>query len=108
MDTIQKEIIELEKELVNIKTVQGSIKTVFGYSAGYANPDSTPLGQLDQVLELTYADGDGLILCIPNGASTVCPLPPVGNKQRFYFRILYYNEPIIFTSNREILSIEKV
>lgn len=108
VEDIQDNIIELERELLDLKTIQGVIKSAQGYSISYQHNDSSQAGQLNQVLQLNFADGSGDILCYCAGSSFAVPLKPVGNSQKVYFYMLFDGQMITFYSNREILSVVRL
>lgn len=105
---IQKNIMKMETELRDLKTIQGAIKKAPGFAGTYTHHDSTQQGKLNQIIEVTYADNNGPILSSVYGNPFAVMLQPIGNKQKIYFTMIYDNSSIVVNSNKEILSIVRI
>lgn len=104
---IQQNIEQLERELFQLKTIQGAIKSATGYTYTYTHNVSEPQEQVDVVLEVTYSSGDGEILsAIYN--NFVVPLKIENNKQKAYFRILNSGAKVVISSSRPVVSVVMV
>lgn len=106
--TIQKNIVKMETELRDLKTIQGAIKKASGFVGTYTHHDSTQQGQLNQILEITYADTNDKTLSSVYGSGFSVLLQPIGNKQHIFFVVLANNSTIAVQSNRPITSITRI
>lgn len=104
---IQDELERLEKELRDLKTIQGVIPTMNGYTYNYVHSGSGQQ-QVNVLLEVEYADGEGEIYSGCMNTMLLAPLEIIGNKQRFFYRILFDNTISTFYANRPILSVKKI
>lgn len=102
---IQDMITEAERELHDLKTIQGGIKYMTAYTMNYTNGNT---GLTNQLLEVTYDDGEEPIFSELLGSNLAAALGINGNKQRFFLRLFYANQTISISSNRPILSITNV
>lgn len=105
-DDLQSNIENIERELADLKTVQGVIKSALGYSISYTHSALDQSQVLNQQLKVHFATGDGPILCSCSGSGFDTAFKIVNNAQIYYFRMLYDQQKITFYSNREILSVE--
>lgn len=103
INDIQTQITELEKELHDLKTIQGVIRTARAYS--YTGTFGSSAARA--MIEITYKDGDSPIILSWLGNNYTTPLKPVGNKQRVHLSI-YNGQKMTFYSTREILSIVRL
>lgn len=101
---IQQLILKLEKELLDIKTIQGAIKSAGGYTKDYVWSSTLQ----NQTLRVNFAPADSPILCYVFGGSFAVPLKISNNTQSFFFRLAFSGESATFFSNREILSVENI
>lgn len=100
---MQEEIIKLENELHDLKTIQGAIKTARAYTY------SGTFGQAGAriTLEITYANGDIPIILSWSDSAYITPLKISGNKQKIFMSI-YGGQKITFSATREIKSVVRL
>lgn len=102
---IQETITEMERELHDLKTIQGGIKYMTAYTMNYTNGAT---GLTNQLLEVEYGDGEEPIFSELLGSNVAVALEITNNKQKFFLRLFYANQTISISSNRPILSITNV
>lgn len=102
---LQDEIVALENELMELKTIQGVLPNMNAFTENYihTNPSAT-----NQIIEVEFADGDGLIFSGCTNQNYAAALDIVNNKQRFYFRLMFNGTKLTFYANRPILSVKNV
>lgn len=105
---LQQNVAKMEKELKDLKTIQGAIKKASGFTGTYTHHDSTQQGQLNQIVEITYGDDNANTLSYVSGNRFAVMLQPNGNKQRVFFVMLNNNSTIVVQSNRPITSITRI
>lgn len=104
-DLIQAEIADIERELKDLKTVQGPIVNVLGYKYSYmfnVSRDNT-------IFKITYVKGDQPLILIVEplgGLFDPIPLAVVDNVQ--YIASWIFGGQVDFYSNWQITSIEEV
>lgn len=102
-DLLQNEISEMERELEDLKTVQGVLRTARAYS--YTGTFGASGARI--TLEITYADGDSPIVLSWFGSGFIVPLKIVGNKQKIHIGI-YGGQELSFYSTREIKNVVRL
>ena len=102
-DNLQNQILVLEKELHDLKTIQGAVRSARAYS--YAGTFGESGARI--ILQITYADGDTPIILSWEGSDLITPLRISGNKQKIFLAI-YGGQVLNFYSTREIKSIARL
>ena len=100
---LQLELKKLEQELLDLKTIQGAVKSADGFAYTYTNSGS---GLQYQTLRVHFKSGSGPILCYCSSKYGV-PLKITGNHQDFSFRFLWQGGTSFF-SNVPIESVENI
>jgi len=104
-DLIQAEIAAIERELRDLKTVQGPIVNILGYKYSYYLHSYRE----NTIFKITYIKGDQPLILIPNpdgGIFDPIPLAVVDNVQ--YLAAAIFGGQVDFYSNWEIVSIERL
>ena len=104
-DLIQAEIADIERELRDLKTVQGPIVNVLGYKYSY----TFNVSRDNTIFKITYTKGDQPLIFYadPNGGVfDPIPLAVVDNEQ--YLASGIFGGQVDFYSNWPITSIEQV
>ena len=105
---LQDEIIALENELKDLKTIQEVLPNMTAYTKSYTHTGTGQSGQVNQIIEVEYADGTGPIFSGCTNQDYGGVLEISSNKQRFFFRILFTNTKLTFYSNREIVAVRNI
>lgn len=102
---IQTMIETMKQELIDLKTIQGNLRYCTGYTYTYTHTGSS---QTNQIFEVTYEDADTPVFSEALGSNFAAALEISGNKQRFFFRLLFANQKITFSSNKKITNVSKL